>query len=86
MMGEKVRQMAGACEDKVIDLIGSGYNKRVLPYAWLALISGLAGIKVEVEEPEPIPQRLIKDPSLVETSKVVDEVKKSLKDHWKCLR
>lgn len=28
--------MAEVCHDRVIDLIGSGYNKKVLPYAWLA--------------------------------------------------
>jgi hypothetical protein len=28
--------MAEVCHDRVIDLIGSGYNKKVLSYAWLA--------------------------------------------------
>ena len=86
MIGEKVREMAGGCDGKAIDLIASGYNEKVLPYAWLALISGLAGIELRIEEPEPIPQRFSTDPSLAETEKVVEEVKRHLKDYWTCLR
>lgn len=86
MIGEKVREMAMICDGKAIDLIASGYNKRVLPYAWLALISGLAGIELNVEEPEPIPQRFSTDSSFTETEKVIEEVKRQLKDYWRCLR
>jgi len=86
MIGERVREMARVCDDKVIDLIASGYNKKVLPYAWLALIAGLAGIEVKVEEPEPIPQHFKTDPAFAETKKVVEEVKSHLKDYWTCLR
>lgn len=86
MIGEKVREMAKVCDGKVIDLIFSGYNEKVLPYGWLALISGLAGIELEVEEPEPIPPRLSTDPSLSGTEKVVEEVRRQLKDYWGCLR
>ena len=35
VMGDKVREMAEVCQGKQIDLIASGYNKNVLPYAWL---------------------------------------------------
>ena len=86
MIGEKVRDMAEVCQGQIIDLIGSGYNEKVLPYGWLALISGLAAIKIMVEEPEPIPQRFKTDPSVAETKKVIDEGKKQLKDYWTCLR
>ena len=85
MIGEKVRQMAKICQGKVMDLIGSGYNKEVLPYAWLALISGLADFKIKIEEPVSIPQRFRKDPSFAETKEVVAEVKRCLKDYWRCL-
>jgi len=85
MIGEKVREIAKICHGKVIDLIGSGYNKEVLPYAWLALISGLADFKITLEEPEAIPSRFREDPSFPETKVVVDEVKKQLKDYWRCL-
>ena len=86
MFGERVREMAKVCDDKVIDLIASGYNKKVLPYAWLALISGLAGIELEIEEPEPITQSSRADIAFVETKKVVKEVKSNLCDYWTCLR
>jgi len=86
MIGERVREMARVCDNKVIDLIASGYNKKVLPHAWLALISGLAGIELEIEEPEPIPQWFRTDRAFVETEKVVEEVKSNLKDYWTCLR
>jgi len=85
MIGEKVREMAKVCDGKVIDLIASGYNERVLPYAWLALISGLGDIELSIEEPEPIPQRFSTDSSLAETEKVIEEVKRQLKDYWTCL-
>ncbi len=86
MIGEKVREMARVCDGKAVDLIASGYNEKVLPYAWLALISGLAGIELIIEEPEPIPQRFSTDASLKATEKVMEEVKKQLKDYWRCLR
>ncbi len=86
MIGEKVREMAGACDDKAIDFIGSGYNEKVLPYGWLALISGLADINIKIEEPEPVPPRFATDSSLAGTEKVVEEVRRHLKDYWACLR
>ena len=86
MIGESVREMAKLCQCKVIDIIGSGYNKDVLPYAWLALISGLADFKTKVEEPVSIPERFRKDPSFAETKEVLEEVKGHLKDYWRCFR
>ena len=86
MIGERVREMAKICDDKVIDLIASGYNKSVLPFAWLALISGLADIELETQEPEPVPQRFMADLAFAQTEKVVDEVKNHLKDYWTCLQ
>jgi len=86
MIGERVREMARVCGGKVIDLIASGYNKKVLPYAWLALITGLGGIELEIQEPEPIPQQFRTDLALARTKTVVEEVKSHLKDYWKSLR
>lgn len=86
MIGDKVRKLSEICNGKEIDLIGSGYNGRVLPWGWLALISGVAGFKIKIEEPIPIPQKLEKDPSLEETKMVIAEVKKNLKDYWKCFK
>ena len=88
MIGGEVRKMAEACQGKVIDLIASGYNEKVLPYGWLSLISGLTDIKLDIKEPEPIPSRFQADSSLAlaATQNVIAEVKAHLKDYWKCLR
>lgn len=86
MIGEKVREMATVCQGKVIDFIGSGYNETVLPYGWLALVTGLAGIDISIEEPEPVPSRFTSDLAFKETQRVIAEVKGYLKDYWACLR
>ena len=86
LIGEEVREMAEACQGKAVDMIASGYNRKVLPYAWLALIAGLAGWKTATEEPEEIPQRFRKDSSLDETKAVVEAVRRNLSDYWECLR
>ena len=85
MIGEKVREMTEICQGKEIDMIGSGYNKEVLPYAWLALISGLGDFRIEVDEPLPIPQRFQTDPSFEDTKRVIGQLKQYHKDYWKCL-
>jgi len=86
MIGERVREMAKICDDKVIDLIASGYNREILPYAWLALLSGLADFELKIEEPWIISQQIETDPSFAETERVVKEVKSQLKDYWASLR
>lgn len=86
MIGEKVRQMAEICRGRVIDTIGSGYNTRVLPYAWLSLLSGLAGWRVDVAEPVTVPFGVRPDSSLEPAREALAEVKKQLKDYWACLR
>jgi len=85
MIGEKVRELGRICDGKVIDLIASGYNEDILPYGWLALLCGLGGIELEIEEPVPVPQRFVTDSSYAETERVVAEVKNQLGNHWKCL-
>jgi acetoin utilization protein AcuC len=85
MIGAKVREMASICDGKVVDLIASGYNKHVLPYAWLALITGLAGIEFELEEPEPIYQVNGQDVSLASTEQLVKGIRDELKDYWKSM-
>lgn len=82
MIGEKVREMAEACQGKAIDLVASGYNRDILPYGWLALISGLAGWDTTIEEASPIPQ----DSVVAKTEGVVEEVRTQLRDFWSCLR
>ena len=92
MIGEKVRKISEICDGRhppttpVIDMIGSGYNKKVLPYAWLALIAGLANFKIEIKESIAIPQQFQKDLVFEETKKVVKEVKRNLKNYWKYVK
>ncbi|MBM3155864.1 MAG: hypothetical protein FJ004_01090 [Chloroflexi bacterium] len=86
MIGRKTREIAEVCQGRSVDLITSGYNRNVLPYAWLALISGLAGMDIPVEEPEAPHHRFTGNESLTETERVIEEVKRHLKDYWKCLR
>lgn len=83
-MGDKVREMAEICEGKQIDLIASGYNQKVLPYAWLSLEGGIANFPVTVEEPVHVPPRYEQDLVLPETMAVLEELKKYQRDYWKC--
>ena len=86
MIGEEVRELAKVCNGKELDLIASGYNERILPYAWLALIAGLLGIDASTEEVEPVPERYREDRALNDTHMVVREVKAKLKEYWTCFR
>ena len=86
MIGEKVREMAQICDGKAIDLIGSGYNKEALSCTWLALICGLAGIDITLDEPQSIPSWLGVDRFLIDIQTVIQDVKNHHKDHWHCLR
>jgi acetoin utilization protein AcuC len=85
MIGEKTRQLAETCGGREIDLIASGYNEAVLSPAWLALITGLAGIELAIEGREPAAPPHRPDP-LAATEKVLAEVRGNLKDLWKSLR
>ncbi len=85
MIGEQVREMAEACQGSEIDLIASGYTQRFLSPAWLALICGLTGIDIEIEEPEPV-NGWLGDRSLQSIHVVIQTVKDHLKDYWQCLR
>lgn len=83
MIGAKVRKLAQLCDDKEIDLIASGYNQNVLPYAWLSLISSLINIPLDIPDPsEPIDKSF--DEPLEETTYTINELKKTLSYYWKC--
>jgi acetoin utilization protein AcuC len=86
MMGDKVREIAEICGGKEIDLIASGYNKYILPYAWLSLLSGIVDFPIQVEEPEPIPAQFLQDLVLPETIKVMEEVKFHHQNYWRCFK
>jgi acetoin utilization protein AcuC len=84
MIGEMVREMAELCGGKEVDLIASGYNRNVLPRAWLALLAGLAGIEIEIKEPESA--SYVSELTYRNTEKVIEEVKVYLGNYWQCLR
>ena len=67
-------------------MLTSGYNMSVLPHCWLAMISGLAGFNLKIAEPVPLPDEMKENKSLAETKQVLKEVKRYLKDYWKCLQ
>ena len=86
MVGEKVREMAEICGGKQIDLIASGYNAEVLPYAWLSLISGVADLPLTVEEVVKVPAQIEQDQVMEATEKVLEEVRYHHRNYWKCFR
>lgn len=86
VMGGKVREIADICGGKQIDLIASGYNNRILPYAWLSLFSGITNFPITVEEPDPVPAHFEQDNVLLETEKVLEQVKEFHHEYWRCLR
>jgi acetoin utilization protein AcuC len=88
MLGRYMREVSGElCGGKELDFIGSGYNPVVLPNAWVSIILGLAGIDRIL--PEPVkPPTWLDDPKLVEytKSKIIEEIKTTLRDYWNCFR
>lgn len=86
MIGERVKGLSAMCEGRVIDMIASGYNRKVLPYAWLALTCGLMGINMQIEEPEYMPQKDISVSAYAKTEEVIGKVKETLRKYWQCFR
>ena len=71
------------CSGRVILIPGSGYNPKVLPACWYALVAGIAGLeKISVEEPYDVPEESQHCCRTVE--KTVDELKRHLRKHWSC--
>jgi acetoin utilization protein AcuC len=85
-MGEKVRELAEICQGKEIDLLASGYNESILPYAWLSLFSGVANLPITVEEPKSVPVQFQQDQVLPETEKAIKEVRSHLRPYWNCFK
>ncbi|MEM3608317.1 MAG: histone deacetylase [Candidatus Bathyarchaeia archaeon] len=84
LIGAETRKAADKiCHGRLVSLIGSGYNRKVLPYAWLALISGATGVEVKLEEPIRKPSEEIHLSRLDETLRVIGEVKKRIRSYWK---
>ena len=83
MIGERTRQLSALCGGKVVDLIASGYDMEALPYAWMALISGLTGIAPPLDEPEEIIDHLEAE-ALTATKIVISDVERELRPYWRC--
>jgi len=71
------------CNGKIVLMPGSGYNPKVLPLCWHALVAGMVGLKeINVEDPYPPPKEPPQCRRIVE--KTVDELKRLLRRHWLC--
>lgn len=84
MLGRQVNALAGEfTQGRSIDLLLSGYNLKVLPFAWSCLLSGLLGWEVDLnglkEESPPST-----DARLGETKDLVRQLKNILKPYWRC--
>ena len=83
MIGKKVREISGLCGDKSVDLICSGYKPDVLSRVWLALITSLSGIEIELEKPA---LEVKNEVMLTETKDLIKKVKENLKPYWKSMK
>jgi acetoin utilization protein AcuC len=86
MIGRRIADLSRICNGKVIDLIASGYNMDILPHGWLALIEGLLGYDLSVEEPSvsiPFPHM---DNLMDNTVYMVNQVRGNLQPYWKCFQ
>jgi acetoin utilization protein AcuC len=73
----------GVCGGKIVLMPGSGYNPKVLPLCWYALVAGVIGLKeIRVEDSLAPPKESSQCRRTVE--KTVDELKRLLRTHWAC--
>jgi acetoin utilization protein AcuC len=86
MLTRKVKEMSEICGGRVIDMIASGYNRTVLPACWMALIKGLGGFDIQIDEPVPVPEEVKRDAASFETGNVIAEVRGYHQEFWKSLR
>jgi len=79
-----VRETADrVCNGKLITIPGSGYNPKVLPAGWYALIAGAIGLKeISVKENSTPPAEPPECRKNVENT--VDELKRLLRKNWAC--
>ena len=71
------------CRGKLVLMPGSGYNPKVLPLCWYALVAGVAGVeKIDIKDPYAPPTEPSGCRATVENT--VDELKRLLKKNWTC--
>ena len=73
------------CGGKLVLMPGSGYNPKVLPLCWYALVTGVVGLKeINVKDPYNPPEEPLFCRKKVENT--IDELKSLLKKKWACFR
>jgi acetoin utilization protein AcuC len=79
-----VRQTADkVCDGKLVLMPGSGYNPKVLPLCWYALVAGIIGLEeINVKEPYTAPEEPAHCRKIVENT--IDELKRLLRKNWIC--
>ena len=73
------------CGGRLILLLGSGYNPKVLPICWYALVAGVVGLeKINVKElyTPPVEPPFVRK----KVEGVINELKGLLKKKWRCFR
>jgi acetoin utilization deacetylase AcuC-like enzyme len=83
-VAQLIREVADrVCNGRVVLMPGSGYNPKILPLCWYALVAGIAGVKeIGVKEPYPVPVEPAECRRTVE--RTVDELRRLLRKHWNC--
>ena len=79
-IGEAVAEAAHALGCGVVDLCCSGYNPETVAEGWLAIVSGVMGIDIDLKETILPPRG--SESLLRETRKTIAELKKNLREHW----
>jgi len=79
-VGAAVAEAASDVGCGVIDLCCSGYNPETVAEGWLAILSGLIGVEVDLAEQRP--PRRIDSRLLKATEAVIDELAKKLSGYW----
>jgi acetoin utilization protein AcuC len=73
------------CSGKLVLIPGSGYNPKVLPRCWYALVAGVVGLKeINIKDPYNPPQEPPFCRKKVEST--IGELKSLLKKKWTCFR
>lgn len=73
------------CNGRLVLMPGSGYNQKVLPLCWFALVAGVVGFE-RIELDDPCAPPVEPDRCRREVWKVVANLKKLLKKYWRCFR
>jgi len=85
MIGKEMNYMTSALtQGKCIDLMLSGYNIKVLPFAWFSLIAGLLDIDIDVsnfKELSPPPTNA----KLENVKEIASKVRSRLRPFWRCM-